>query len=292
MSRHRNYVFTINNPDGTLDFDPSVVKACWYQLERGDNGTPHYQGYIEFHTPKSLSAVKLVPGLSRAHLEVRRGSRLQAIAYAQKEDTRVEGPYTFGDTENVCAVANQGKRNDIKAFKEAVEGGLEKEEAFDQYPQIVAKYPRFFKEVYERHYLKSLEKTRFVPRPGWQWELTLILEAEPSKRTVHWYYDQTGNSGKSTFALAREDAFVVTGGKHEDVYYTYDRQPVVIFDWPRAKRDSFPYPVVESFKNGYFLSTKYECRAMRFKVPHVIIFANFEPNREELSADRWVVHVI
>lgn len=49
--------------------------------------------------------------------------------------------------------------------------------------------------------------------------------------------------------------FVVTGGKYNDIYHAYDQQSVVFFDWPRSQEEAFPYSVVETFKNGYFLST-------------------------------------
>ena len=63
-----NWVFTLNNPqpEENPSFWPS--RYVVYQLERGEEGTPHYQGYIVFYSNKTLSAVKkmsLNPFLSR-----------------------------------------------------------------------------------------------------------------------------------------------------------------------------------------------------------------------------------
>ena len=66
-----------------------------WQLERGKNGTAHLQGYVEFRKAMSLTAIKKVVG-ERAYVEERRGTREEARAYCQKEDTRVEGPWEHG----------------------------------------------------------------------------------------------------------------------------------------------------------------------------------------------------
>ena len=63
-----------------------------FQLEQGlDGATPHVQGYIEFNCQLRLNAAKRLIS-QRAHLEVRRGSQQQAIAYCEKQETRLEGP--------------------------------------------------------------------------------------------------------------------------------------------------------------------------------------------------------
>ena len=56
-----------------------------------DGATPHVQGYIEFNCQLRLNAAKRLIS-QRAHLEVRRGSQQQAIAYCEKQETRLEGP--------------------------------------------------------------------------------------------------------------------------------------------------------------------------------------------------------
>lgn len=83
--KSRNYCFTLNNPSAQLDFaaDPRVTYWC-YQEEIGDSGTHHFQGYIELMHPLSIRAIKRIDGMSRAHLEVRRGTAAQAKAYCQK----------------------------------------------------------------------------------------------------------------------------------------------------------------------------------------------------------------
>ena len=65
-----NWVFTINNP--TWEDDPlkwSGVKYLVFQKERGESGTDHFQGYVQFRSNKRLSALKALH--KEAHWEVR-----------------------------------------------------------------------------------------------------------------------------------------------------------------------------------------------------------------------------
>lgn len=59
--RYRNWVFTLNNPAYALTPDINLVgSACTFlvwQLEAGDEGTEHYQGYLELDRPCSLLQV-------------------------------------------------------------------------------------------------------------------------------------------------------------------------------------------------------------------------------------------
>lgn len=87
VSKSRNFVFTINNPTGGDDLEIELlkehVKYFIYGRERGELGTPHYQGYVQFPHPVSCS--RLSGLLSRAHVEIARGNATQNIAYCSKE---------------------------------------------------------------------------------------------------------------------------------------------------------------------------------------------------------------
>ena len=55
------------------------------------------------------------------------------------------------------------------------------------------------------------------------------------------------------------------------------------------QEEQINYQVMESIKNGRVFSAKYESKMKVFDPPHVICFANFEPKREAMSADRWAI---
>lgn len=85
-----NYCFTLNNP--TLDEESLIqvtipeVSYIIYGNEVGDSGTPHLQGYLELTKRMSIKAVKQLLGVNRLHLEPRKGTQSQAIAYCRKDD--------------------------------------------------------------------------------------------------------------------------------------------------------------------------------------------------------------
>lgn len=121
--QYRNYVFTWNNPaDNYRDKMESLVDSndaqyLVYQMEEGEEGTPHLQGYIEWTGRKTLTACKKL--LPKAHWEPRKGTQEQAIEYCTKEDTRVDGPWELGEKKK------QSKVNKRK---------LEEEEGSDDEP--------------------------------------------------------------------------------------------------------------------------------------------------------------
>lgn len=245
-------------------------------------------GFVQLASKKRLSGIKLLIS-SRAHCEVARGSAEQNRVYCTKEAGRIRGPYEFGN------MIGRGKRVDLEALVEFADTNeITDEIMVRQFPNIDARFPNWVDKLKRMQKEKEVRRPSFSPREGWQTELVSYLAMEPNPRKVRWYYDAAGASGKSFFAANYDAAksYVVTGGRHADIYVSYYYEPVVFFDLARSAIDKVPYEVMENFKNGYFLSTKYQVKRMRFNIPHVIVFANFEPDRTQLSADRWDVHVI
>lgn len=119
--RFRNLVFTLNNPSCSPDelyacFDAFFnAKYLIFQLERGEFGTPHYQGYAEF--PRQVPMAVLAAAFPTMHMESRKGTAVEASEYCAKDDSRVEGPWTFGE------LSKQGKRNELVAVKESIDDG-------------------------------------------------------------------------------------------------------------------------------------------------------------------------
>jgi hypothetical protein len=128
----------------------------------------------------------------------------------------------------------------------------------------------------------------------WQNELNIYLKERPSERRVIWFTDVIGNTGKtwmSRYLLAtlRENCIRLENSKSDNIKYAYNGERVVIFDYSRSQADHVNYEVIESVKNGIMFSGKYESCSKTFDIPHVVIFANFEPDLTKLSADRWDV---
>lgn len=295
MSQGKNWCFTINNYTENellschdLILNDNVLFVV-FQTETGESGTPHVQGYLQLEKKKRLQQVKSLLS-QRSHVELARGTPDQNVKYCTKEEGRLTGPFEYG-----AMSRGKGRRTDIKDFVEtAQQKTLTEEELLNEFSDITAKYPKFVDRVLKFQKEKTVKIPEFSPRAGWQSLLESKLSEDPDRRKVHWYVDTVGNSGKSYFAhgYRSRPSYVITGGKHTDIFYSYNYEEVVFFDLPREVEDRTPYGVMEAFKNGYFLSTKYEVKRVRFNVPHVIIFSNFYPDKSKLSLDRWDVHVI
>lgn len=135
----RRWVFTLNNPEGLLmlELEPNnLLRYYVYQEELGEEGTNHLQGYCEFLKTVRLSHLqRLIPG---GHFEPARGDQKQCVDYCTKEDTRVGGPYSWGE----AAGGGQGSRNDLMALKASIDAGKSLAQIFDEHPVEFFKFHR------------------------------------------------------------------------------------------------------------------------------------------------------
>lgn len=125
----------------------------------------------------------------------------------------------------------------------------------------------------------------------WQTEIINTVESDPDDRTIHWYYSKSGLTGKTTFAkyLAFYHNAVILEGKKNDILYVaaeYESE-LYIYDLERSMETYVSYGALEKIKNGHYMVGKYEGKTILRNCPHVFVFANFKPEMEKLSKDRW-----
>lgn len=166
-SGSKSWCFTINNPCWTDDCDVDALKADAEYLvigkEVGEQGTPHYQGFVILNSVKTLAGMKRL--LPRAHLESRRGTAKQAADYCKKDgDIHVE----HGELPQSAAEKTKDMWKQLIAWAEA--GEMDKIK--DEHPAI---------------YLRYLEKFRSLGRPP----MAILPQLENE-----WWYGPTG-TGKS-----------------------------------------------------------------------------------------------
>lgn len=198
MSKSRNWCFTLNNPEPT-DKEKILalgVKYVLFQLEEGEQGTPHYQGMIVANSPIRLKSVKeMIP---RAHWEQTR-SVPASIDYCSKEDSRIEGPWEAGQKPK-----GRGKRTDLDDVAETIQSGASLVEVAQTYPVQVIKFHRG---------IQTLRNLQIPPRN------------EPPE--VYVYTGKTG-TGKSRKAFEEApDAYFKPDG---DWWDGYDAHEDVIID--------------------------------------------------------------
>jgi len=100
-TQNRAYVFVINNPGENVPSDNPMevlkpledkIKYAVWQLEKGENGTPHYQGYVQWKgRGRRRQGMKTL--FPRAWIDVANGSAVQNKVYCTKEECRIEGPF-------------------------------------------------------------------------------------------------------------------------------------------------------------------------------------------------------
>lgn len=122
--KNRNYMFTlfdfeegkegeIVNLDAEIrvkDNIKKIIKYIIYQKEQcPETGRLHLQGYVELNAPLRYKKLKeLAFNSEEVHFDERRGTREEAIAYCEKEETKIDGPWEHGIRGDA-----QGHRTDL-----------------------------------------------------------------------------------------------------------------------------------------------------------------------------------
>jgi len=241
-----NYCFTINNP--TEDDDPRKWDARYvsWQLEKGTDGTPHYQGYVEFHKQKRLSGAKKVNG--RAHWEPRMGTQEQAIAYTQKGESRVDGPWEVG-----VKGKGQGKRSDLEAVATRIKDGASVRDVAMESPALYVQYGRGL------HALAQITAGKYT---------------HDGVRGV-WYWGRPGTGKSHAARQEHPDAYLKAQNKWFDGYC--GEEAIILDDLDKLGGD----------KLGHYLkiwADKYACTAevkgatvnLRHKV--IVVTSNYHPD--------------
>ena len=149
-----------------------------------------------------------------------------------------------------------------------------------------------------------LDIDEVILRP-WQKDAFALFSQSPDDRTVHWIYDEEGNSGKSWFQNYVEAYFGYNRVfrcdlriKHKDMCHILRKRSITtvdifLFNDSRSIKGDEPnmYRILEDIKDGAATTSKYDNQVMKFKTPNiVVVFSNSWPNRRHLSKDRWKMY--
>lgn len=247
--------------------------------------TPHLQGFVILKKKQRIS------GLSKkgfkAHLTPNDEKVDKASEYCKKDKDYIE----FGSLPST-----QGTRVDLESFKAAVRAGRSWVDLLDEQSEVIKKYRTYCSEFYSNFKPKLPSPEGFEER---DWH-KLVIDAinNPCRRLIHFFIDEVGGSGKSFLTkhlyATREDVQIFKPEKEANLALMLDEtKSVFIFDVPRCRSNMdipFPYQLLEGLKDGLLVSGKYESRMKEPKTPNsVIVFANYPPDPETLSADRYKV---
>ncbi len=245
-TRTRSYCFTFNNYSekdiGKLVSFFDTSNKFIFQEEKGENGTPHLQGFVQWKSARWFTSLKKYD--KRIHWEKAKSIK-GSIEYCSKSESRVGKIYKKNVT--------------IKApLKDPMKG---------------------------------------LKLHTWQVLMKEIINEEclESDRTIHWWYDISGCTGKTTWCkyLCINYNCLYLGGKSNDIKFAVTEWlkkkdlHLVCFDLVRSMENYISYEAIEAVKNGIFFSGKYEGGMCIFNKPHVFVFANYKPEYKKLSLDRW-----
>lgn len=133
----------------------------------------------------------------------------------------------------------------------------------------------------------------------WQKKAFEIIKSKPCRRTVHWFWDVGGHTGKTEFIrflCSYYDAVDIEGRgeaiRHTVAKYVKEtglKPKIVVSILGKSKDEPLSYEGIERVKDGFFTSSKYRGFKVNMNPPHILIFANERPDIDALSADRWKI---
>lgn len=198
------WCFTINNYDED-DINRVIALGCSektkymiFGFEKGEQGTPHIQGYVYFDrgTRTFKTMQKLLIG---AHIEVAKGSPESNKDYCSKE----------GEFFELGELTKQGQRTDIEQLKEDMNLPMD--------------------EIMQRHFGSFLRYNRGIKEAKY-----VMQKHRTVKPIVYWVYGPTG-VGKTHFAIKLGSSYYI---KNNTKWWDgYEQEEVIILDdfdakWP------------------------------------------------------------
>lgn len=247
----RLWCFTINNPvagDDPNGWDKAKVKFCFWQKEQGAEGTPHYQGVVSLFRVSRITALKKING--RAHWTCCNGTLDQNIAYCSKSETKVDGPWEYGDR------AHQGKRSDLLLLKDAVEEGKSELEIAES-EELHVVWAKYYKAM-ERYKRLRSSKARTWPTH------TTVLWGPPGTGKTKWCLDNGGDA-----------YWLKKPGQGQTLFFDgYDGQETVVIDefygW-------IPFDLMCRMCDRYPLMVDTKGGMVNFYPKRIFITSNMDP---------------
>jgi len=293
MTQSTKWVFTLNNYTEedveSLRRLASTVQYLVFGREVAPTtNTPHLQGFLIFHTNQRFNAVSRA--IPRSHLGVSRGTPAQASTYCKKENDFEE----YGS----LPTPKGPKPGVYEVFRDWIISRPTKpteSEVASEFPGLYVRSGRCMRFVDLVFPVVRVLAGEFRAH---QQNLYNILEGPPDERKIIFVVDPVGNTGKSWFVRKYEslhdDSQRLWVGRIEDIGHILDPTKRVYFtDAPRSRMPFMQYSVLESIKDGMVASPKYESgwKELTIHPVHVVVFCNEEPDRNQLSADRYkVIH--
>lgn len=262
-SQSKRWCFTVNNPgEWRPAWQPGKMVNLVWQVETGENGTQHIQGYTRLAKRARMSTVKNILNNQGAHLEIARGTEKECKDYCTKEETRTGPGECHGEWDDDAG--KQGKRSDLLAVYEKLKAKVPYTQVLEEHPATVMRNMRAVKEV-----IQDLK-----PKP-------------PPQRPVEtWVLWGPTNTGKTFRAWQRWPELYSLPLDKKNCWDLYQDEEVILLDefnpcnWTIQEMNM----ICGEFR--YQLNCRYQNKYARWSV--VVICSNFDPKTWFLREDPTV----
>ena len=226
-----------------------------FQPEVGDNGTRHLQGFVYFETRKRLTTVKRLLG-DRCHLEPLRGTPQQAADYCKKDDTRDrDAGFGIHETGNI-PILEPGKRNDLLAVKEGLDGG-------QHLWGLAQEDPSLFGTIARNHRSLGIYETHVT---------------HPREHQTHLHIHEGTAGTYKSFAAQQYPAKYFLEHGHTGAWfdgYEPNAHETVVAD--EFGGHFMPYTTLKRLSDRYGMNVETKGGRVAFKARRLVITSNIEP---------------
>lgn len=250
MTKRRDYCFTINNYTDE-DLDALLVLQAAPNLkylicgkEKGEEGTPHIQGYVYFKNPVVFATVKAF--LPRAHIEATKGSVDQNIEYCSKEGDFLE----HGERP-----VSQKRKGELGAEFWAAQLELAKKGRIHECdPKIQITHDLALHRIAVKH----------APMP-----------ADADGPTGLWYYGDTGTGKSRTARTQNPGAYLKMCNKWWD---GYDNEEVVIIEDFDASHNMLGHHL-KIWADRYAFPAEVKGGKINIRPKTILVTSNYHPDK-------------
>lgn len=200
---------------------------------------------------------------TKSHFEVRRGTHEQAVAYANKVDSRIDGPWTVGEwvsnEEKQAGLGQRTKKSTLTDVKDDIDSGVPEIELWNRHTSSMLRYAGAF----DRYRLAKLDADD-RPQP---------------KVVVLWGPPGTGKSHRAR-AICQANGgghWWRAGNADNDWWDGYDpiNHPVVVLD---DFNGNIKYKTLLRMCDKYPLQVETKGSTKRFVPKIIVITSNAPPN--------------
>lgn len=244
-AKYRGWSFTYNMKDATtlatvepesgiIDaLNMSCVDTWCFQLERGANGTYHYQGQMYFSGARTRDCVRRI--LGRAHVEPLRDCK-SSLRYVTKEDsTFVRGPWAKGIQVIYKEATIWNDRAWQKSLREKIDGPKNDREII----WIADHKGNMGKTVFAKHLIQSRANTLFVSGKAAdaQYAISKLVAEGKAPKLVLFGFPRSKEAYVSYEAMENIKDGLFFNSKYESGMVCFDSPVVVVMANFAPKRE-------------------------------------------------------